>query len=114
MLYRVGEKVCVDEDGVRGLEGGVVLEEEGGGDLGDFADDFVALGLFGCYFCFLLVLLEAGVSLTDCAFRLGEFAGSFCDAHGFGEKGKMRCDLVGLWAWNIQIEWLFLELLRRR
>ena len=33
MSYREGEEVGVDENGVRGDEGGVVLEEEGGGDL---------------------------------------------------------------------------------
>lgn len=34
VLHRVREEVCVDEDGVGGREGRVVLEEEGGGDLG--------------------------------------------------------------------------------
>ena len=43
VLHRVAEEIGVDEDGVRGDEGGVVLVEERGGDLGDFADD-VRLG----------------------------------------------------------------------
>ena len=34
MLHGVREEVGVDEDGVWGDQGGVVLEEEGGGDLG--------------------------------------------------------------------------------
>jgi len=42
----VREEVRVDEDGVGGTEGGVVLEEEGGRDLGDFADDFWTFGFF--------------------------------------------------------------------
>lgn len=29
----MGQEVCIDEDGVGGHKGGVVLEEEGGGDL---------------------------------------------------------------------------------
>ena len=34
MVDGVGEEVGVEEDLVGGLEGGVVVEEEGGGDLG--------------------------------------------------------------------------------
>ena len=33
-MNRVREKVCVYKDGVGRAEGGVGLEEEGGGDLG--------------------------------------------------------------------------------
>lgn len=47
MLDGVGEEVGVEEDGVRGLEGGVVLEEEGGWGLGDLADDLVGGRFFG-------------------------------------------------------------------
>ena len=47
VLDGVGEEVGVEEDGVRGLEGGVVLEEEGGWGLGDLADDLVGGRFFG-------------------------------------------------------------------
>ena len=36
----MGEEIGIDKDGVWGDESGVGLEEEGGGDLGDFADHF--------------------------------------------------------------------------
>ena len=55
----MGEEVGVDENGVGGDKGGVVLEEERGRDLGDFADDFVAFGFFpGFKFAFVLVLFS--------------------------------------------------------
>ena len=59
-MHGVREEVGVDEDTVGRAEGGVGLEEERGGDLGNFA-----LGLFGGEFLFgfevagVLVLLSA-------------------------------------------------------
>lgn len=75
VLDGVGEEVRVDEDGVGRDEGGVVLEEEGRGDLGametsgsdcvgeteqvHFADDFIAFGFsLAFYFAFCLVFLS--------------------------------------------------------
>ena len=56
------EEISVDEDGVGGDKGGIVLEEEGGGDLGDLADDFVAFGFFlGFKLAFVLVLFSLRV-----------------------------------------------------
>ena len=56
------EEIRVDEDGVRGDEGGVVLEEEGRGDLRDLAHDFVVFGLFlGCFGVGFELVLLAGV-----------------------------------------------------
>ena len=43
----MGEEVCVEKDGVGRGEGGIVLEKEGRGDLGDFADDFSSFGFLG-------------------------------------------------------------------
>ena len=66
MLHRVAEEIGVDEDGVRRDQGRVVLVEERGGYLGDFADD---VGFFGEGFlfyeglgCFFLV----GFSVIGC------------------------------------------------
>lgn len=56
------EEVGVDENGVGRDEGSVILEEEGGGNLGDFADDFVAFGCFlGLELAFVLVLFSWGI-----------------------------------------------------
>lgn len=58
-LHSVREEVGVDKDGVGRGEGGVVLKEEGGRDLRDFADYFVAFGFFfGFDFAFVLILLS--------------------------------------------------------
>lgn len=53
------EEVGVDEDGVGRGEGGVVLKKQGGRDLRDFANYFVAFGFFLSFdFAFVLVLLS--------------------------------------------------------
>lgn len=52
MLNSVIEEVGIDENVVGGDEGGVVLEEYVVGYLGDFVDDVVIGGFFGClFFC---------------------------------------------------------------
>jgi hypothetical protein len=58
VLHCVGEEICVDEDGVGRFESCVVLEEEGGGDLGDLADHIVTFGGFRFGFVHDLVLLS--------------------------------------------------------
>lgn len=55
-MHRVREEIRVDQDRVRRAQGGVRLEEEGGGDLGDFA-----LGYFGGGF---LLRFEFAVGLV--------------------------------------------------
>ena len=54
----MGEEVGVDKDGVGRDESGIVLEEERGGDLGDFADDLVGGFLFGDKLGFGLVFFS--------------------------------------------------------
>ena len=92
MLHGVGEEVGVNEDGVGRDEGGVVLEEERGGDLWSvvvrlvsevqnasesewwgpihFADDLVAFGFpLGFYLAFVLVLLSVASVSTGVRYR---------------------------------------------
>ena len=57
-MYGVGEEVGVDQDGVGGDERVVVREEEGRGDLGDFADDLGGRFLLGDELGFGLVLFS--------------------------------------------------------
>lgn len=60
------EEIGVHEHGVWRNEGGVVLEEEGGGDLWNLAHDFIASALLSSNdFGLVFILFEAGVSLTD-------------------------------------------------
>ena len=89
MLNRVREKIRVYENLVWGCERGVVRKEERGWLLWDLADYVVAVLLL-CLLqeCgFFLILLEAGIALTDHAFGLGEFAGLLCFAHRDGVRG---------------------------
>ena len=63
MLYGMRKEICVYEDGVRRDEGGVGLEEHGGGRLRDLSDWLVGVCfLFGFGRSFRLVLLAMGLS----------------------------------------------------
>jgi len=74
MLDSVGEEICVDEDGVGRFQSGVVLEEEGGGDLGDFADYLFASVRFGGFgLGEELVFFEARIAFADDAFDLYKY-----------------------------------------
>lgn len=71
MLDGVRKEVGVDEDGVWWAQGGIVLEEEGGRDLRDLADDVWLFGLLLFFLLEDLVLFQTGISLADEAFDLG-------------------------------------------
>lgn len=43
MLNAVGKEIRVDEDGIWGDEGGVILEEEGGRDLGTMQELIIVI-----------------------------------------------------------------------
>lgn len=74
----------IDKHVVGRHQGSVVLEEQVGRDLRDFAHDIVSL-LFGVGGVGgNLVLLEAGVALANDALGLGELACAFCDTHSGG------------------------------
>ena len=119
VLHGVGEEIGVDEDGVGRDECRVVLVEEGGGDLRDFADELVVSGLsFGFGLLLELVLLarvgelagwilkfgsacrslQAGVAMADDSFHLRELSSTLLDAHaglrwigwGFLNEGLCR------------------------
>ena len=98
----MGKEVGVDEDGVGWGERGVVLEEEGGGDLwaavqlvysfhtvfrGEVSlhltNNIVALCLFLllALLSLVLVLLQARITLTDDTLNGAELAGLLCDTH---------------------------------
>ena len=68
----MGEEVGVNEDGVGRSQSGVVLEEEGGGDLRDFANDVWTFQGLLLLLLLLedLVLFQAGIALADEALDL--------------------------------------------
>jgi hypothetical protein len=72
VLNGVGHEVSVDEDGVRRAKGSIVLEEEGGGDLRDLADDVWLFILLLFLLLEDLVLFKPGIALTDEALDLEE------------------------------------------
>ncbi len=69
------EEVGVDKNRVRRGEGGIVLKEKGGRDLGDFADDFIAFSFFLSFeLAFVLVLFSRFLLVG----RLKSFAAGPC------------------------------------
>jgi len=76
------EDTYINKNRIRGNESSIVLEEEGGGDLRDGADDFiVAFLLLSFDVASVLVLLESCIALTDNAFDSAELAGLLCNTH---------------------------------
>jgi len=75
----------IDENRIRRDKTSIVLEEEGGGDLGNGADDFLSSFFF--YLATIFVLLESCITLTYHAFDSAKLAGFLRNTH---------CEVVGV------------------